>query len=105
MYYQLGIGATIGGASYTSVNSNYSGMEADTTGTASVNPTLIIDSGYIPSGGGSRNVSIASTIQSKYPITLDAAGNFRDLGTLFLFGEGIGGTTDIYYTLKWKEIR
>lgn len=104
-YYQLGIGATIGTPTYTAVNASYSAMEYDTAGTSSANPTLVFDSGHVPSGGGSKNISIAETIQSKYPITLDATGNPRDLGTLFMYGYGIGGATDIYYSIRWKEIR
>lgn len=104
-YFQLGIGATIITPSYTSVNSNYSAMEYDVFGTSTVDPTLVFNSGYVASGGGVRTVSVSETIQSKYPITLDAAGAPRDLGTIFLYGYGIGGTTDLYYTLKWKEIR
>jgi hypothetical protein len=104
-YFQLGIGATIISPTYVSVNANYSIMEYDTAGTSSIDPTLVFDSGYIPSGGGSKSVAVEETVQSRYPITLDASGNPRDLGTLYMYGYGIGGTTDIYYSIRWKEIR
>lgn len=104
-YYQLGIGANLGSASYNPINTNVSGIEYDNTGTSGTDPKIVFESGYVPSGGGSRTVSVSESIQSKYPITLDAAGNNRDYGTVFLYGYGIGGATDLYYTLKWKEIR
>ena len=103
--YQLGIGDTLTGGTYNLYNITHSGVEIDTTGTAALTPAVIFESGFVPSGGGSRTSSISSNITSKYPITLDSIGNPRDLGTVYLYAEGIGGTTDIYYNIKWKEIR
>lgn len=104
-YYELGIGATLTTPTYNSYNAAYSAFEVDTTGTSTAAPTLVFESGHIPSGGGSKNLSISTIITSKYPITLDANGLQRNLGTLYLYANGIGGTTDIYYALRWKEIR
>jgi hypothetical protein len=101
----LGIGATLASATYTDANANYSAAEYDYSGAFTTSPQVIIDSGYAPSGGGSRSDIGGSVISSKYPITLDAAGNQRDYGTLSIAAEGLGGATDLYFTLKWKETR
>lgn len=105
IYWRIGIGGTITAPAYTDINATYSAMEVDKVGTLPTALDVIIDSGYVASGGGSKSVGMSEMIQSKYPITLDAAGNNRDLGTLRMFANGVGGTSDLYVTLKWKEIR
>lgn len=103
--YVLGIGASLNTPTYNLYNTNNSAVEYDTAGLSTAIPSIIFDSGYVSSGGGSRSVDVSTDVQSKYPITLDAGGQPRDLGTIFLYAQGIGGTTDLYYTLKWREIR
>lgn len=105
IFWQLGIGGVLNTPTYTDVNSTYSTIEVDIAGTSASGLSVVIDSGYVASGGGSKSVGLSEAIQSKYPITLNAAGAHRDLGTLRLFANGEGGTSDLYVTLKWKEIR
>lgn len=105
-YWELGVGGSVTGAAYTNVNTTYSAMEYDVTGGAPTTALAVaFDGGYVPSAGGSRASGASESITSKYPITLNAAGANRDLGTLRLFGQSLGGSTDVYVTLKWKEIR
>lgn len=101
----LGIGASLVAPGWNDVNALYSSYQFDYTGTFGVSPQIIIDGGYAPSGGGSRSGSSSTAIASKYPITLDAAGNQRDFGTLSIAAEGLGGATDLYFTMKFKEIK
>jgi hypothetical protein len=101
----LGIGANLVGASWTDANTNYSAFEYDTAATAPTPWTVLIDSGYTPAAAGNKNDVSATVISSKYPITLDAAGANRDEGQISLFAEDIGGSTSLYFALKWKEIR
>lgn len=102
IYWQLCIGQAISGTTtYTDVNSTYSAYEYNTAGTISGTPTLVIDSGYVAGAKSSGN----AIIMSKYPITLDAAGAVRALGTLTLIVRGEGGTSACKGSLKWDEIR
>jgi len=101
----LGINAILNTPTWNTADPIYSAFEYDYSASFTTTPQTIIDSGYAPSGGGSRSSSVGSIISSKYPITLDAAGFQRNLGTLSIAAEGLGGATDLYATLKWKEIR
>lgn len=44
-------------------------------------------------------------VASRYPITLNAAGVARALGTLTAVVSGVGATSDVDVTLSWKEVR
>jgi len=101
----IGIGAQLNTPSWNDVNLNYSAFEFDYSASFTVTPQIIIDSGYAPSGGGSKTSVEVEAIASKYPITLNAAGAQRDYGTISIAAEGLTGATDLYVTLKWKEIR
>lgn len=106
LFWSLGIGATLSGASYSNYNTTYSGVEIDTTGAFTSSPAITINSGYLPATIGSGGTAFSSELITKYPITLDALGNPRDFGTLTLSANTVGtGTTDVYYVIKWKEIR
>jgi hypothetical protein len=106
VFWSLGIGAVLNTPSYIDHNATYSGVEFDITGTFTSGPTIIINSGYVPATVGTGGGVLATDLTNKYPITLDALGNNRDLGTLTLSANAVGaGTTDIYYSIKWKEIR
>lgn len=102
--WSLFVGQALTGASYTDVNTTYSAMEYDVTGTLNGSPGIVINSGYV---GASAQVKgdVSAVIATRYPITLNAAGAQRDLGTLTLAVKGIGGTSQTYGNIKWREIR
>jgi hypothetical protein len=103
--WQLCIGqALTGTTTYNNVNTTYSSSEYNILGTLSGNPTVVIDGGYVASSGGAKGVTNTAII-SRYPITLDAAGLHRSLGTLTLKAKSISGTQTIYASIKFREIR
>lgn len=104
--WQLSIDATAAGMPvYNPVNATYSAIEYDTVGSYTPG-TIIIDEGYVPSGGANKGGGEITAISSKYPITLDANNAPRTFGTLTLTADVIGiGNSDVYWAFKWKEIR
>jgi hypothetical protein len=105
IFWELCVGQAISGAtSFTNVNTNYSAVEYNTAGTISGSPTIVLASGYSASTNTSKSVTSAKT-SNRYPITLNAAGSVRSLGTLSLIVTGIGGTSATRVTLNWKELR
>jgi hypothetical protein len=80
-------------------------MQFDRTASAAGALSVVIDSGYVAAGTAGRAGISSEAVSSKYPISLSAAGLKRDNGNLTLFANGIGGTTDFYWAIKWKEIR
>ena len=44
-------------------------------------------------------------ITARYPITLNAAGAARSLGTISLLATGYTGTAPCHVTLNWREVR
>lgn len=105
IFWLLGIDAKVNAPNFNAYNLNYSAMEIDVVGVSLNAPAVVFDSGYIASGTGTKSTASSRLIQSKYPITLDAAGLPRDAGTVSLYANGVGGTSTMYYVLKWKEIR
>lgn len=105
VYWELCIGQSIiGTTTYNDVNTTYSATEYNVLGTVSGSAAIVIDSGYAPASGGQKGL-VNNTIISRYPITLDAAGAHRILGTLSLVMKSISGNQSCYGILKWKEIR
>lgn len=103
--WQLCIGQAISGTTtFNSVNATYSSSEYNIAGTLSGSPAIIIDGGYVASSGGTKGVSNTAVI-SRYPITLDAAGLQRSLGTLTLKATSLSGTQTCYASVKFREIR
>lgn len=105
--WKLSIGATAGLIpAYNPVNATYSAIEYDISGSYGVG-TIVIDSGYVGSGLANKGGNNATAIASRYPITLDAAGVDRALGTLTLTADTMGGvgSSVVHFTFKWKEIR
>ena len=109
--WELCLGQAITGTTtYTDVNTTYSAFEFNTAGTISGSPTIVIASGYCGGTGaanGAQSISVKDIryISSKYPITLDAAGVVRSLGTLSVIVTGIGATSACRCSLNWREIR
>lgn len=105
VYWQLVIGQSITGTTaFNNVNTNYSTVEYNTLGAASGSPTIVIDGGWIPASGGAKGV-VNTVVASRYPITLDAAGNHRLNGTLSLILTSTSGTQTCYGAIKFREIR
>jgi len=103
--WQLCIGqALTGTTTYNNVNTAYSSSEYNILGTLSGSPTIVIDGGYVASSGGAKGVT-NTAIVSRYPITLDAAGLQRTLGTLTLKATSLSGTQTVYASIKFREIR
>jgi len=103
--WELVLGQAISGTTaFTNVNTGYSTTEFNTAGTISGSPSIVLQSGYVAANGGSRSAPSVS-LNNRYPITLDAAGVARSLGTLSLLVTGIGGTTAAMATFNWREIR
>lgn len=103
--WELVIGQAISGTTaFNDVNTTYSAFEYNTLGTISGNPAIVISSGYVASSNQSKN-SISKEFVSRYPITLDAAGVVRLLGTIGVIVTGIGGTSATRVVMNWREIR
>jgi hypothetical protein len=96
--------ALTGTTTFTDVNSNYSSTEYNLAGTLSGAFAVKIDGGYVPSGGSFKSVT-NTTINSRYPITLDAAGAHRTLGTISLIMKSLSGTQACRGAIKFREIR
>lgn len=103
--YQLGIGANITTPTWNNINTLNSSIQYDTTGTSAGGQAITFDAGYVPAGLGAKSTLATQALHSKYPITLDPAGAKRNNGNVSLYAQGLGGTTDIYWSIIWKEIR
>ena len=105
VHWQLCLGQAISGTTtYIDVNTTYSSSEYNILGTLSGSPAIIIDGGYIASSGSAKGVTNTAII-SRYPITLDAGGAHRALGTLTLKATSLSGTQTCYAAIKFREIR
>lgn len=105
VYWELVIGQAITGTTtFSDVNTTYSTVEYNTAGTVSGSPAIEIDSGYVASANQTKGAS-SNTITARYPLTLDASGAQRLLGTVSLVITGVGGASACQASLKWVEIR
>lgn len=104
IHWELCIGDTLTGAAWTDASTNYSAVEYDTTATTGASPTIVVDCGYVAATAATKG-TIRSSTSAKYPLTLDAYGNNRSLGTLTLLVTGLGGTSACRASLVWREIR
>ena len=103
--WELCVGQAITGTTtFNNVNSTYSSSEYNILGTLSGSPAILIDGGWVSSSGVDKGVTNTAII-SRYPITLDAAGNHRSMGTLTLRATSLSGTQAVYAAVKFREIR
>jgi len=102
--WDLCVGQAITGGTWADVNTTYSGLEVNTGGTLSGSPAVIIDSGWVAVGGNQKSVT-NTAIASRYPITLDAAGANRTLGSITLKITSLSGSPTVYGAVKFREIR
>jgi hypothetical protein len=105
VYWALCLGQAITGTTtFNDVNTTYSSTEYNILGTISGSPAIIIDAGYVAASGGAKGVT-NTAINSRYPITLNAAGAHRTLGTLSLVLTSTSGTQSCFGAMKFREIR
>lgn len=105
VYWQLSIGQAISGTTaFNDVNTTYSATEYNILGALSGSPAIILDEGFVTASGGAKG-SLNTFITARYPITLDAAGAHRALGTITLSATSISGTQSCYAVIKFREIR
>jgi hypothetical protein len=103
--WQLCVGQAITGTTtFNPVNNTYSSSEYNIVGGLSGSPAIVIDGGYVASSGSAKGVT-NTAITSRYPITLDAAGSHRSLGTLTLKATSLSGSQTVYASIKFREIR
>lgn len=103
--WELAIGQAITDiTTFSDVNDAYSAMEYNTEGTISGSPALVLASGYAAASSVAQR-AFPVDLLSYYPITLDASGAPRALGTLSLLVTGIGAPSDCRAALAWREIR
>ena len=102
--WDLCIGQDITGGTWADVNTTYSGVEVNTGATLSGSPAIVIDAGWASVGANTSTV-INTAVISRYPMTLDAAGNNRILGSLTLKLTALAGTPLVYGAVKFREIR
>lgn len=102
--WELLIGQAITGGTWADVNTAYSSVEVNTGGTLSGSPAVLIDAGWASVGANTSTVYNTSVI-SRYPMTLNAAGAQRTLGSLTLKITAFTGTPVVYGGIKFREIR
>lgn len=101
--WELCLGQAITGASYSDVNTTYSSFEK-TEGTISGSPAIVITQGYVAATAVNKS-TFSRTVTSRYPVTLNAAGAVRALGTLSVIATGLGATSACRASLLWRELR
>jgi hypothetical protein len=105
VYWQLVLGQAITGTTtFNDVNTTYSTVEYNALGTVSGSPSIVIDGGWVAASGAAKGV-VNAVVASRYPITLNAAGSHRLLGTLSLILTSTSGTQTCYGAIKFREIR
>jgi hypothetical protein len=102
--WELVLGQAISGTTTFNDVNTYSTFEYNSAGTISGSPTIVIAQGY-SAGTNQAKSPINEGISLRYPITLDAAGNQRLLGTVSLLVTGLGGSTSTRAGMTWREIR
>jgi len=101
----LCIGQAISGTTtFGDVNTTYSSFEFNTAGTISGTAALVIQRGYI-NASAVNSGAVKVSVSVKYPISLDAAGVARLLGTLTVIAKGEAGTSAMKVSTNFKEIR
>jgi hypothetical protein len=103
--WDLVVGQSLSGTTtFNDVSALYSSTEFNTAGTLSGAYAVKIDGGWVPASGSVKSVT-NTAINSRYPITLDASGNHRTLGTITLIMSSLSGTQPCRGAIKFREIR
>lgn len=101
--WELCIGQALTTPTYGDVNTTYSGFESVAGATLSGSPAYVLQSGYVSASAQAKQ-SLDRGVRLRKPISLDAAGAVRDLGTLTVLGTGMGGSSDVRVSLNWREV-
>ncbi len=105
VYWELVLGQAISGTTtFNNVNATYSAFEYNTAGTISGSPTVVLASGYVASSSSTKG-ALNKSVSNRYPITLDAAGAVRALGTVSLIATGVANASAMRAAMTWTEIR
>jgi hypothetical protein len=105
VFWELCLGQALDpGASKSNVNTTYSAMRYS-SGALSGSPLIVMDAGFVAASNQTKTALQSGKLSIRYPITLTAGGSIRDLGRVTLLVRGIGGASDCYGQIKWKEIR
>ena len=103
VWWRIGVGQALTTPSFTGVGT-YSAFEYDTSGTLSGSPAYVMLQDEVLATASVKQ-SVSRSFATRYPITLNAAGAVRDLGTAELQVYGIGGTSTVDVIINWREIR
>jgi len=93
-------GPTWAGAAYSA----YSGAEVTTAG-GTISTSPIIARQWYNAASSTTKIQAGIELSKLYPLTLDAAGANRAMGTLSIYATGIGGTSACRVAINWKELR
>lgn len=104
--WQLVLGQAITGTTtFSNINTTYSSYEYNTAGTISGSPAMVIDSGYVVASNQVKDTANME-LTNKYPISLDAAGAVRALGTISIIAKTTSGASSTArMSLKIREVR
>ena len=103
--WKLVAGQALTTPTYADVNTTYSAVSACAgAATLSGTPAIVLMQGYVPASATVKGTA-SRTIGSFVPITLSVAGAVRDLGTLTVVVQGVGGTSATRCVLNWRELR
>lgn len=103
--WELVVGQNLSGTTaFNDVNSAYSSTEYNTLGTLNGSPSVVIDSGYVAATNQARGAA-TTALTFRYPITLNADGAQRSLGTLSVLVTGYGGSSACRGSIKFNEVR
>jgi hypothetical protein len=79
-------------------------VEYNTAGTITGNALILVDEVYVPATNQSKGQG-SMDFSFRYPISLDAAGLPRPLGTITVVVTGLGGNSACRGAIKWIENR
>lgn len=103
--WELCLGDIITGTTtFSDVDATYSAMEYNVAGATSGSPAIVLANGYV-AAGSSVKIAVSRELRLRYPITLNAAGAARSLGTLTLLATAYTGTSAVRGSLNWREVR
>lgn len=104
--FELVVGATFSaGPTWPgAAHSAYSGAEiTSAAGTIATSP--IVAASWYNAASATLNGQSFRSVSDLYPLTLDAAGAVRALGTMSIYATGIGGSSACRAAIQWKELR